>query len=262
MVAPIVVGAAILAIANKLFDIMQTVSFMMFIEEEGIQIRGFGIMSLIREKLVDEVEEQLAEMKIHTTNLETFVDSWGWIAPYMQPTYARYVQSTFDQIDAWEAWLVSVRADKPKFGVRVASSPSSANIYADGKDTGFLTPHSLLNLTAGNHTIKVTKESRAQGKLEFTGTVKITETDIYEVLWTLKPQQGKIRIYSSPSAAMIFLDGNDTGFLTPQTFILDPGNYKFELEYDSARRGALAYSETITITKEYNQELRWILDET
>jgi len=180
IVAPIVVGAAILAIANKLFDIMQTVSFMMFIEEEGIQIRGFGIMSLIREKLTDDVEAQLAEMKTHTANLETFVDSWGWIAPYMHPTYSRYVQATWDQIDAWEAWLVSVQAEEPKFGVRIVSSPNYATVFVDGADINKLTPQSLLDLTPGNHTISLEYLSSRRGMLEAEETILIERDVIKE----------------------------------------------------------------------------------
>jgi hypothetical protein len=186
MVPPIVIGAAILAIANKLFDIMQTVSFMMFIEEEGIQIRGFGIMSLIREKLTDDVEAQLNEMKVHTANLETFVDSWGWIAPYMRPTYSRYVQATWDQIDAWEAWVVSVRADKPKFGVRIVSSPSNATIYVDGSDINKITPQSLYDLSIGNHTIRLEYFSTRRGNLAYEETVLIEEEFIKEFRWILE----------------------------------------------------------------------------
>jgi len=180
MVAPLVVGAVVLAIANKLFDIMQTVSFMMFIEEEGIQIRGFGIMSLIREKLTDDVAEQLEEMKIHTANLETFVDSWGWIAPYMHPTYSRYVQATWDQIDAWEAWLISVQAEEPKFGVRIVSSPNYATIYVDGADINKLTPQSIFDLAEGNHTIRLEYLSSRRGMLETEETILIEKEFIKE----------------------------------------------------------------------------------
>jgi hypothetical protein len=186
MVAPLVVGAVILAIANKLFDIMQTVSFMMFIEEEGIQIRGFGIMSLIREKLVDDVGPQLAEMKIQTENLETFVDSWGWIAPYMHPTYSRYVQATYDQIDAWEAWLAQVRSEVPKFGVRIVSSPNYATIYVDGADINKLTPQSIFDLTPGNHTIRLEYLSTRRGELACEETVLIEKEFIKEFRWILE----------------------------------------------------------------------------
>jgi len=186
MVAPIIVGAAILAIANKLFDIMQTVSFMMFIEEEGLQIRGFGIMSLIREKLTDEVEPQLEEMKVHCTNLENFVDAWGWIAPYMRPTYSRYVQSTWDQIDAWEAWLISVRADKPKFGVRIVSSPNYASVFVDGADINKLTPQSIFDLNPGYHRIRLEYFSTRRGDLAYEEVVLIEEEFIKEFRWILE----------------------------------------------------------------------------
>lgn len=191
MVAPIVIGAAILAIANKLFDIMQTVSFMMFIEEEGLQIRGFGIMSLIREKLTDEVEAQLGEMRIHTTNLETLCDSWGWIAPYMKPTYERYIQATWDQIDAWDAWVISIRTHWPKFGIRIVSSPSNASIFVNGRDTHQLTPHTITKellpgLHEGQYTFRLEYTSIRRGELFYEEEVFITEDRIQEFRWILE----------------------------------------------------------------------------
>lgn len=186
MVAPLIVGAAILAIANKLFDIMQTVSFMMFIEEEGIQVRGFGIMSLIREKLVDDAELQIAEMKTQTENLETFVDSWGWIAPYMNPTYSRYVQATFDQIDAWEAWVVAIKAETPKFGVRIVSAPNYASVFVDDVDIQKLTPQSIFDLAIGDHTIRLEYLSTRRGNLEYEETVTIEADIIKEFRWILE----------------------------------------------------------------------------
>jgi len=267
MVVPLIAGAAILAIGKTLFEIMGSVSFLMFIEEEGIQVRGFGIMSLIREKLVDEVEPQLAEMRVHTTNLETFVDTWGWLCPYMQPTYSRYVQSTYDQIDAWEAWVISIRATPIPFGLRVASQPAGAQIIVDGTNTNFLTPHTISNmvpgfdLSVGAHTIELTKTSRLQGDLTFIGIVIIEQDVIQEVLWTLTPQQGKIKIASSPNAAEVWINNTNTDFLTPHTFLLDPGTHDFVLKYDSAKRGELEYAETITIVQGYDSEFRWILEE-
>jgi hypothetical protein len=165
---------------------MQTVSFMMFIEEEGIQIRGFGIMSLIREKLVDDAELQIAEMKVHTENLETFVDSWGWIAPYMHPTYSRYVQATYDQIDAWEAWVVAVRADKPKFGVRITSAPNYATVYVNGADINKLTPQSLFDLPVGTHTIRLEYFSTRSGDMAYEEDVLVEAGVIKEFRWILE----------------------------------------------------------------------------
>jgi len=164
-------AALVLDIIKLVFDIMQTVSFMMFIEEEGIQIRGFGIMSLMREDLVDEVETQVDALEDQVNNLETFADSWGWMAPYMQPTYLNYVQAARDQIDAWRAWVAAKKSARDRAVVRIVSSPTNAEIYLDGHSTDSLTPHTFHDLVPGTHTIRLKYLSPRRGLLEYEDTI-------------------------------------------------------------------------------------------
>jgi len=179
-------GGYILDIVKMVFDIMQTVSFMMFIEEEGIQIRGFGIMSLIREELVDEVVLQVDALEVQVNNLETFADSWGWIAPYVRGTYLAYVQSTRDQIDAWRAWATSVQAQEEKYGIRIYSSPTNAEIFVDGTITDYLTTHSFYDLPQAMTTFKLRYQSTRRGLLEYEEDVLIEAGKVKEVRWVLE----------------------------------------------------------------------------
>ncbi len=180
-------GGLILDIVKMVFDIMQTVSFMMFIEEEGIQIRGFGIMSLMREGLSEEVATQVDALEVQVNNLETFCDSWGWIAPYVHNTYSGYVQAARDQIDAWRAWVTAVQAKEPPFGIRIHSAPTDARIYIDGKITPYLTPHTFLDLEPGWKQFKLWYLSKRQGVITFTEDVKIEKGVIKEFKWILEP---------------------------------------------------------------------------
>jgi len=179
-------AALVVDIIKLVFDIMQTVSFMMFIEEEGIQIRGFGIMSLMREDLVDEVETQLNALEDQVDNLETFADSWGWMAPYMKPTYLNYVQAARDQIDAWRAWVAAKKADRDKAIIRIVSSPTNAEIYIDGSNTNVLTPHTFDDLAPGNHTIKLRYFSARRGQLEYEDTITVEKGKTKEFRFVLQ----------------------------------------------------------------------------
>ena len=272
-------GTMVLDIVKFLFDIMQTVSFMMFIEEEAIQIRGFGMMSLIREELVDEVETQLVSHEEQVSNLETFVDSWGWMAPYMHGTYSAYVQASWDQIDAWKAWVVYKKAEiakGDKYGIRIHSSPSEAEITIDGTKTEFLTPHAFYDLPKKKTTFKLYHESARRGTGTYEGDVIIEADIVKEVRWILegfdvpeeppepRPKTG-IRIISSPSGAEIFIDGSTTDKLTPETFRAPPlsiNKHTFELRYMSTSKGLMTYEEDITLEKDKLKEFRWILEET
>ena len=179
-------AALVVDIIKLVFDIMQTVSFMMFIEEEGIQIRGFGIMSLMREDLVDEVETQLNALEDQVDNLETFADSWGWMAPYMKPTYLNYVQAARDQIDAWRAWVAAKKAERDKAIIRIVSSPTNAEIYIDGSNTNLLTPHTFDNLEPGDHTIVLKYLSSRRGQLEYADTITVEKGKTKEFRFVLQ----------------------------------------------------------------------------
>ena len=183
----VLAGAVVLDIMKLLFDIMQTVSFMMFIEEEGIQIRGFGIMSLMREELVDEVVVQTDALEVQVNNLEEFADSWGWIAPYMRPTYLNYVQAARDQVDAWRAWSKASRTKVEKHGVRVFSSPTNANIIIDGENVEKVTPHSFYDLSPGPHKFKLKYRSTRRGLLTYgEEEVTVEAGQIKEYRWVLE----------------------------------------------------------------------------
>lgn len=179
-------AAVVMDIFKFVFDIMQTVSFMMFIEEEAIQIRGFGIMSLMREELVDEVDLQLDSLEVQVNNLENFADSWGWIAPYMRPTYLNYVQAARDQIDAWRAWTKSVSKKVEKCGVRVHSSPTNAQILINGKDTEKITPHSFYDLLPGTYKFKLKYRSTRRGLLKYEEEITIEKEKIKEIRFVLE----------------------------------------------------------------------------
>jgi len=179
-------GALVLDLVKFVFDIMQTVAFMMFIQEEALQIRGFGIITLIREGLVDEVKIQREQFLVATTNLETFCDSWGKLAPYVRSTYLNYAQASFDQADSWQAWIEEKeKEEEKKTGIRIVSSPTNAQILINGSDTEKITTHSFYDLSPGTYTFKLIYRSTRRGLLTFEENVAIETGKIKEFRWVL-----------------------------------------------------------------------------
>ncbi len=178
-------GALVLEITKFAFEIMQTVAFMMFIQEEALQIRGFGIITLIREGLVEEVKIQRQSFLIAATNLEEFCNSWGKMAPYVRNTYLNYAQASFDQASSWQAWIDEKEKVKEKYGIRIVSSPSNADIHIDGNQTLKLTPHTFTDLIPGTHTFALRYVSPRRGLLTFEENVLIEKDKIKEFRWLL-----------------------------------------------------------------------------
>lgn len=266
-------GTMVLDIVKFAFDIMQTVAFMMFIQEEALQIRGFGVITLIREGLVDEVKTQKVGFLEAATNLETFCNSWGKMAPYVRSTYLNYAKASFDQADSWQAWIDAKEAETEKYGIRIVSSPTNAEIYIDGKKTEFLTPHTFYELPKKTTLFKLRYESPRRGIGTYEKAELIESDKLKEVRWILTgfdipeeaaeplPKTG-IRIVSSPSAAEIFIDDNPTDKLTPQTFRAPPlsiGKHTFKLRYVSSTKGLMTFEEDITLEEDKLKEFRWVL---
>ncbi len=102
---------------------------------------------------------------------------------------------------------------EPRFGeLKITSEPVGAEIYIDGEPTGAKTPYSLIK-KSGNYKISLLKK----GYLNYETQVKVEDGDLKEVRGFMKANHGSITVSSKPSGAMIYLDGINTGLLTPAT---------------------------------------------
>jgi len=100
--------------------------------------------------------------------------------------------------------------------IHIKSSPSEAEIFIDGHDTEKLTPEVITDLSPGEHTILLKKEG--YNDYEATETITAGETlEKYYIMEEKAPTTGNIYIKSDPTGARIFIDGEDTGKLTPET---------------------------------------------
>jgi phage replication-related protein YjqB (UPF0714/DUF867 family) len=94
-----------------------------------------------------------------------------------------------------------------------ASTPSGAEIFIDGTDTGLTTPATVKNLYCGNHTYTL----KSVCYQDYSGTITIAGNQTINVPSTLVAQLGSAYITSTPTGAKIFIDEIDTGQITPAT---------------------------------------------
>ena len=99
--------------------------------------------------------------------------------------------------------------------VSVSSSPSGARIYLDGTDTGYKTPATLAGISAGSHMVRCSMA----GYSDQSQSVTVNAGKTTGVVIKLQGQfygTGSVSVSSSPSGARIYLDGTDTGYITPK----------------------------------------------
>lgn len=105
--------------------------------------------------------------------------------------------------------------ETPTAWIAVTSSPDGAPIWLDGKSSGKITPDTLRAVPVGQHTIRVL----LRGYEAFEKIVDVKEwQDSYHVSASLHGAQGSIVVTSQPSSAIILIDHEATGRVTPATF--------------------------------------------
>lgn len=101
------------------------------------------------------------------------------------------------------------------FGVaKINSTPEKANIFINGEDTGFVTPHDFDDLKLNKaYAFRIVKENYKPAETAVRPISK--EPEIVNI--TLQEIGGVLNIISDPAGAAIILDGRTTGSVTPAT---------------------------------------------
>lgn len=99
--------------------------------------------------------------------------------------------------------------------ISVTSSPSGASLFIDGTDTGYQTPNIISGLSAGYHTILLKKNGYLDWTKQVFVNAKMT-TSVHAGLIS-GGTNGSVFVYSNPSGAMVFIDTQNSGFVTPKT---------------------------------------------
>ncbi|MCA1916266.1 C1 family peptidase, partial [Methanospirillum hungatei] len=99
-------------------------------------------------------------------------------------------------------------ASNPSGGtIAFSSTPSGAQIWVDGVNTGQVTPYTQTSVPIGTYSVTL----KLSGYLDYTRSVSVTSGQTTVVSATLSPiPTGSIAVSSTPSGARIWLDGVDT----------------------------------------------------
>jgi hypothetical protein len=102
----------------------------------------------------------------------------------------------------------------------IDSTPQGAQVQLDGKtDPSWVTPFTLSGVDAGQHTIVVSKA----GYSSETRTVAVASGAKSSVVSHLAQLMATLSVTSAPAGANVYIDGHDTGKLTPAQVSVDKG---------------------------------------
>ncbi len=119
----------------------------------------------------------------------------------------------------------------------VTSNPAGAQIAFDGSSL-CVTPCTLTGIAAGQHVVSASKGGFGSASQNIVLTSGANST----ISLDLNPLSAKLMVASTPAGAVIVIDGQDSGRLSPTQFILNkPGTHTVTLR----RSGYLEESSTI-----------------
>jgi serine/threonine protein kinase len=102
------------------------------------------------------------------------------------------------------------------------STPQGAQVQIDGRtDPSWVTPFTLSGLGAGQHTVTVSKA----GYSTDTRTVGVASGSKAFVVTHLNQLMATLAVSSSPAGANVYIDGKNTGKLTPAQVSVDKGQH-------------------------------------
>jgi hypothetical protein len=149
---------------------------------------------------------------------------------------------------AIQAGTLQVGSSAPTTGeISVSSVPTGAKIYLDGTDTGLITPNTKTGVSPGSHTVRCNLTGYTDNSQSVTVTagvtipVSLTLTPVSQP----SPTTGEISVSSVPTGAKIYLDGTDTGLITPNTKTgVSPGSHTIRCSLADYTDN----SQTVTVT--------------
>jgi serine/threonine-protein kinase len=104
----------------------------------------------------------------------------------------------------------------------IDSTPQGAQVQLDGRtDPSWVTPFTLSGLNAGQHTVTVSKS----GYSSDTRNVDVASGGKAFVVSHLTQIMATLAVSSTPPGANVYVDGRDTGKLTPAQVSLDKGQH-------------------------------------
>ena len=154
-------------------------------------------------------------------------------------------------INAAYKYLKYLGAEVQIYGsISVASKPTNAKIYLDGKEVG-ITTETITGLEPGKYTVEVRMEGYEvwSKSVEVEGGRKKTLTAVLQI------KTGSIKVKSEPVNARIFLDGKEVGTTPDVIRSTVSGSHEVELKLD----GYEVWSKRVNIEEDKEKALSAVL---
>lgn len=131
----------------------------------------------------------------------------------------------------------------------VNSTPEGAHVSVDGhSDLSWVTPYNMTGLMPGHHTVTISK----QGYSSETRNLEIASRSKSFLMVQLAEVASVVLVTADPPGATIFIDGRDSGRVTPSQIALEkPGNHTILVR----KQGYL--EETTTVNLQAGQSFRY-----
>jgi len=130
-----------------------------------------------------------------------------------------------------------VKTQWPPGTLKITSNPSGAKVYINGDYKG-ITPLTL-DLAPGTYTVKLTKDEYE----DYTKTVEVNPGETTTLSATLTPKFGYLTVYSSPSDAEVYVDGDYVGKTPLEDYKLSTGDHSVVVKKNDYQD----YRTTVTI---------------
>lgn len=114
---------------------------------------------------------------------------------------------------------------------RVNSTPAGASVVVDHDASARCTTPCSLFLTPGRHALAATLASHRTALKIFNSA---SEPDVFLVL---EPERGTLVIKTTPTGAIVFINGRIRPEITPAVFSLPPGTYALEVSHGETASG-------------------------
>ena len=153
----------------------------------------------------------------------------------------------FDLVSAEPSAARPVAVPEPVslFGVaEVVSTPSEATVYIDGIKLG-LTPFTLDELKAGEHTVRMSKP----GHIDFEETFSLEAGETKKLEGVLE-RLNILSLSSSPLGVTLYLDDEEVGS-TPVRLELQTGSYRIKLK----KEGYADWKEEVLVDKDLSKNI-------
>jgi hypothetical protein len=123
----------------------------------------------------------------------------------------------------------------------INSTPEGAEVRLDGRsDPSWVTPFNLAGLAPGQHNVTVARAGYASESR----SIDVTSGSKSFLVVQLAPLTATVAVSSEPAGAQIFIDGKDTGRITPAQIGVDkPGAHTFLVR----KQGYLEETSTATL---------------